>query len=125
MICDDNNCYLFFTDDAGHYYRGQTTVASFPNGFGTPVVVLRDDANPTRIFEASNVYKLTGTNKYIALIEAFDAGSNYARYYRSWIADTLDGIGRRFKTRSRRRSRATSDTIFTPQPAVDAGHQQR
>jgi len=117
VICDDSNCYLFFTDDNGHYYRGQTTLASFPNGFGTPVVVLRDDTNPQRIFEASNVYKLTGTNKYIALIEAFDAGSNYARYYRSWIADTLDGAWTPLQDTFAMPFAATSDTTFTPQPA--------
>jgi endo-1,4-beta-xylanase len=91
VICDDRNCYLFFSDDNGHFYRSQTTVADFPNGFGEPVVVLRDDANPTRLYEAANVYKVKGRQEYLALIEAFDADSGAHRYFRSWTADALDG----------------------------------
>jgi endo-1,4-beta-xylanase len=90
-ICDDSNCYLFFSDDNGHWYRAQTPVANFPNQFGEPVVVLSDNASPSRVFEASNVYKLSGTDKYLALIEAYDAASNNRRYFRSWVADALDG----------------------------------
>ncbi len=33
-ICDTANCCLFFSDDNGHLYRAQTTLANFPNGFG-------------------------------------------------------------------------------------------
>ena len=43
------------------------------------------------MFEASNVYKMKGTNQYLALIEAFDQTSNSHRYFRSWIADSLEG----------------------------------
>ena len=32
VICDDVNCYLFFSDDNGHWYRSQTAVGDFPNG---------------------------------------------------------------------------------------------
>jgi hypothetical protein len=91
VICDDANCYLFSSDDHGRWYRAKTTVASFPNGFDDPVVVMSDLANAGRLYEGSNVYKLSGTNKYLALIEAFDAGSNQRRYFRSWTADALDG----------------------------------
>jgi hypothetical protein len=91
VICDDASCFLFFSDDAGHWYRSQTAVADFPNGFGEAVVVLRDDANPTRVYEASNVYKLKGLHAYLALIEAFDADSGQHRYFRSWTATALDG----------------------------------
>src|SRR4029077_16525392 len=87
MICDDANCHLFFSDDAGPWYRGDTPVASFPAGFADPVVVMSDDANPTRLYEASNVYKLAGTDKYLAIVEGYDADSNYKRYFRSWTAD--------------------------------------
>ena len=90
VICDDANCYLFFSDDNGHWYRSQTTVSDFPHHFGDPVIVL-EDSNPDRLFEASNVYKMAGTGKYLALVEAFDATSGNHRYFRSWTADTLDG----------------------------------
>ena len=117
VICDDSNCYLFFDDDAGHYYRGQTTVANFPNGFSAPVVILTDAANPSRIFEASNVYKLSGTSKYLAVIEAFDAGSNYKRYYRSWTAATLDGAWTPLADTFATPFASTADTTFTSPPA--------
>ncbi len=91
VICDDSNCFLFFSDDHGRWYRAQTTVANFPRGFSNPVVVMQDLVNPGRLFEGSNVYKLTGTNKYLALVEAFDNDSNNKRFFRSWTADRLDG----------------------------------
>ncbi|HMF42206.1 MAG TPA: non-reducing end alpha-L-arabinofuranosidase family hydrolase [Polyangia bacterium] len=91
VICDNTNCYLFFSDDAGHWYRAKTAATDFPAGFGEPDVVLRDDTNPTSLYEASNVYRMIGIDKYLAIIEGFDASSNYKRYFRSWTADTLDG----------------------------------
>jgi hypothetical protein len=85
-ICDDKKCYLFFTGDNGRFYRGETTMARFPHGFSEPVVVMdekREDA-----FEASNTYKIAGTNQYLTLIEAI---SPHGRYFRAWTADRLDG----------------------------------
>jgi endo-1,4-beta-xylanase len=116
VICDDANCYLFFSDDAGHWYRGQTTVADFPHGFADPVVVLSDDANPTRVFEAGNVYKLGATGKYLGLIEAFDADSSYHRYYRSWIADALDGDWTPYQDTFAMPFASTAVTTFTAPP---------
>ena len=49
------------------------------------------DAEAGRLFEACNVYKINGSNKYLALIEAFDKTSDYRRYFRSWTADSLEG----------------------------------
>jgi endo-1,4-beta-xylanase len=54
-------------------------------------VVALQDSNAGRVFEASNVYKIKGTNQYLALIEAFDQTSNSKRYFRSWIASSLEG----------------------------------
>lgn len=88
VICDDANCYLFFSDDNGHWYRGQTSIADFPDGFGNVTIVMQD-ANKNQLFEASNVYRLKGLDKYLALVEAI--GSNGRRQFRSWTADTLDG----------------------------------
>ncbi len=90
VICDSANCYLFFSDDNGAFYRSQTTVAAFPSGFGNTVVAMQE-ANAGSLFEASNVYAMKGTGQYLALVEAFDASSNYHRYYRSWTASSLDG----------------------------------
>jgi endo-1,4-beta-xylanase len=123
VICDDANCYLFFSDDNGHWYRSQTTVAQFPAGFGDPVIVLQD-ANPYHLFEASNVYKLTGTSKYLALVEAFDADSNYHRYFRSWTADTLDGDWTPLADSYAMPFASTANVTFTVQPpwTADISH---
>jgi hypothetical protein len=87
VICDATNCYLFFSDDNGHWYRSQTTIGDFPNGFADPIIVLQD--TKANLFEASNVYKLKGTDQYLALVEAF--GPTGRRYFRSWTADSPDG----------------------------------
>jgi endo-1,4-beta-xylanase len=90
VICDMAWCHLFFSDNQGRWYKSKTSVDQFPNGFGDPVVVMQD-SNAGRMFEASNVYKMNGTNQYLALIEAFDQTSSSHRYFRSWIADSLEG----------------------------------
>ncbi|MGW7046515.1 non-reducing end alpha-L-arabinofuranosidase family hydrolase [Streptomyces avermitilis] len=89
-ICDTTDCYLFFSDDNGHQYRARTTVAEFPNGFRDTTVVL---AAPNRfdLFEASNVYRLGTSGKYLMLVEALATGSDWRRYFRAWTADSLGG----------------------------------
>lgn len=85
-ICDDRNCYLFFTDDNGGFYRAETTLAEFPRGFHNTRRIMqgkRDD-----IFEASNTYKIAGTNHYLTLIEAIGPKG---RYFRAWKSDSLAG----------------------------------
>ncbi|CAK4176787.1 unnamed protein product [Aphanomyces euteiches] len=86
VICDSANCHLFSSDDNGHLYRSQTSLANFPNGMSQPVIALQD-ANKNNLFEASAVYK-TG-NQYLLIVEA--AGSN-GRYFRSWTASSLSGV---------------------------------
>jgi len=88
VICDSANCYLFSSDDNGHLYRSQTTVGQFPNGF-TNTVIVAQDSNKYALFEASNVYKVQGTNQYLLLVEAI--GSDGRRYFRSWTATSLAG----------------------------------
>ncbi|MFF9086658.1 non-reducing end alpha-L-arabinofuranosidase family hydrolase [Streptomyces sp. NPDC014991] len=88
VICDSANCYLFSSDDNGHLYRSQTTVGQFPNGF-TNTVIAAQDSNRYALFEASNVYKVQGSNQYLLLVEAI--GSDGRRYFRSWTAGSLAG----------------------------------
>ncbi|MDX2936977.1 non-reducing end alpha-L-arabinofuranosidase family hydrolase [Streptomyces ipomoeae] len=88
VICDSANCYLFSSDDNGHLYRSQTTVGQFPNGF-TNTVIAAQDSNKYALFEASNVYKVQGSNQYLLLVEAI--GSDGRRYFRSWTASSLAG----------------------------------
>jgi hypothetical protein len=87
VICDTANCYLFFSDDNGHQYRAQTTLANFPNGFGNTQIVLSDSR--FALFEASNVYKIQGQNLYLLIVEAI--GSNGRRWFRSWTSTSLTG----------------------------------
>ncbi|KAF9262727.1 hypothetical protein L218DRAFT_903246, partial [Marasmius fiardii PR-910] len=86
VICDSSNCYHFSSDDNGHLYRAQTSVANFPNGFGNPVIALQD-SNKNNLFEASNVYKVG--SQYLLIVECI--GSTGKRYFRSWTSSSLSG----------------------------------
>ncbi len=88
VICDDRNAYLFSSGDDGRWYRCQTRLEDFPKGFSAPVVVMQ---TPHRfdLFEASAVYRLKGTNRYLAIIECI--ARNGDRYFKSFLADRLDG----------------------------------
>ncbi|MFF1604740.1 non-reducing end alpha-L-arabinofuranosidase family hydrolase [Streptomyces mirabilis] len=70
-----------------HLYRSQTTVGQFPSGFTNTVIALQDSKNA--LFEASNVYKVQGSNQYLLLVEAI--GSDGRRYFRSWTSAGLAG----------------------------------
>ena len=85
MICDDTNCYLFFSTTTATSTAAKPPRPAFPNGFGTPVIAMTGAL--ADLFEASNVYKIKGTNKYLLIVEAIGNG----RYFRSWTADALDG----------------------------------
>ena len=85
-ICDDKKCHLFFTNDNGSFFRGETTIERFPHGFSEPVVAMKEKRDD--MFEASNTYKISGTNQYLTLIEAMGPRG---RYFRAWTADRLDG----------------------------------
>jgi endo-1,4-beta-xylanase len=87
VICDSANCYLFSSDDNGHLYRSRTTVGQFPNGFTDTVIAAQD--SKYALFEASNVYKVQGSNQYLLLVEAI--GSDGRRYFRSWTTNNLAG----------------------------------
>jgi hypothetical protein len=85
-ICDAQNCYLFFTNDDGDFYRAETSLKQFPDGFHNTTMVM--GGKKEDIFEASNTYKIAGTDKYLTLIEAI---APKGRYFRAWIADDLAG----------------------------------
>lgn len=87
VICDSSNCHLFFANNNGYLFRSQTSLGSFPNGFGTPVVVMKG-SGASDIYGGVSVYKVKGGSKYLLLAEA--AGSN-GHYIRAWTADALDG----------------------------------
>jgi hypothetical protein len=85
MICDDTHAYLFFTGDNGHLYRSRTTLADFPEGMCDPEVAIEETRDI--LFEGSMTYKIKGSDKYLTLVEAL----NPSRFYRAFIADSLDG----------------------------------
>jgi endo-1,4-beta-xylanase len=86
VICDSSHCHLFFTDDNGHLYRSQTTIDSFPEGFGDTEIAI--DGTKETLFEGSATYRVAETGQYLTLVEAF--GPAGGRYYRSFVADALD-----------------------------------
>lgn len=85
VICDDTHAYLFFTGDNGRFYRSRTTLEEFPEGMSLPEIAIQDSRN--NLFEGSITYRIKDSGKYLTLIEALSP----ARYYRAWIADSLDG----------------------------------
>ena len=88
IICDERNAYLFSSGDDGRWYRCQTKLEDFPNGFSAPVVVM-ETPNRFDLFEGSCVYRLKGRDQYLAFIECIGQKGN--RYFKSFLADRLDG----------------------------------
>jgi hypothetical protein len=87
VVCDEAMCYLFSSDDNGHIYRSETTVASFPGGWGNHQIVLQD--SPNNLFEGGAVYRVGDTGTYLLIQEAI--GSDGRRWYRSFTSDSPGG----------------------------------
>lgn len=85
-ICDEKTCYLFFTNDHGDFFRAETSLEQFPNGFHNTTKVMAGKQDD--LFEASNTYKIAGTDNYLTLIEAIGPKG---RYFRAWISGSLAG----------------------------------
>gem|GEM_PF-474305 len=92
-IADSENFYIFFTGDDGNVFRIKTSLASFPNGFGTPIIV--KNLGTDVIFEGSSHYKVKGTaNTYLHLVEGM--GST-GRYYSAWTSEGIEGTWTDYK----------------------------
>jgi len=90
VICDQTRAHLFFTSLDGRMWRSEAKLADFPHSWSKPVLALTGD-----IYEASHTYSVTGSDRYLTIVEAegqLIPGCGKRRYYKAYTSDSLDGL---------------------------------
>lgn len=99
VICNDSSCYLYFFKDDGNMYYVSTSLGNFPNFNVNQVRIanVEGSGGQSILFEAGNVYKIKGSDKYLLQVEGWGS-SEGRRLYRSWTSTSLDGPWQAHKT---------------------------
>lgn len=106
VICDDTHAHLFYTDHDGRMFRQEAPLERFPFGFGVEELAVEergvDGRGPWRLHEASHIYRVKSTGRYLALLEAVrphplepSYWDSRCRFMFAMAADNLRGPWRR------------------------------